>query len=151
MDVLIKLIWQEEADQNMPLPSYQTIGSSGADVRANLGASGATLDILPGERKLIPTGFCLEIPENYEIQIRPRSGLALKYGITVLNSPGTIDSDYRGGVGVILMNTGEDNYRVSHGDRIAQIIVSPVVKATFASVKDLNKSNRGGFGSTGNK
>jgi len=151
MDVLIKLIWEEKADQSMPLPSYQTIGSSGADIRANFGTSGTALDILPGERKLIPTGFCLEIPENYEIQIRPRSGLALKHGITVLNSPGTIDSDYRGAVGVVLINTGKDNYRVFHGDRIAQIVVSPVVKATFAAVKDLSKSNRGGFGSTGNK
>lgn len=151
MDVLIKLIWEEKADQSMPLPSYQTISSSGADIRANFGTSGTALDILPGERKLIPTGFCLEIPENYEIQIRPRSGLALKHGITVLNSPGTIDSDYRGAVGVVLINTGKNNYRVFHGDRIAQIVVSPVVKATFAAVKDLSKSNRGGFGSTGNK
>ena len=151
MEVLIKLIWQKEADQNMPLPSYQTIGSSGADVRANLGASGATLDILPGERKLIPTGFCLEIPENYEIQIRPRSGLALKYGITVLNSPGTIDSDYRGEIKVIIYNHGKENFVVNNKDRIAQMILTPVIKMELQEIDVLPETVRGedGFGSTG--
>ena len=151
MDVLIKLIWKEEADQNMPLPSYQTIGSSGADVRANLGKSEVTLDILPGERKLIPTGFCLEIPENYEIQVRPRSGLALKHGITVLNSPGTIDSDYRGEIKVIIYNHGNTDFVINNGDRIAQMVLSPVVKMELEETNDLPETIRGegGFGSTG--
>ena len=151
MNVVIKLTWHSEADQSMPLPTFQTPGSSGADVHANLGTSEKKINIRPGESKLIPTGFCLEIPKNYEVQIRPRSGLALKHGITVLNSPGTIDSDYRDAVGVILINTGQHNYEIHHGDRIAQLIVSPTVKATFTFVTEISETNRGGFGSTGKK
>jgi dUTP pyrophosphatase len=106
---------------------------------------------MPGARALIPTGFALEVPAGWEVQIRPRSGLALRYGVTLLNSPGTIDSDYRGPVGVILANLGTQPFTVNRGDRIAQMIVAPVARATFAEVETLAQSERGegGFGSTG--
>ena len=153
MKVLIKVAWDENADRSVPLPNFQSTGSAGADVHANFGADQTDLTILPGDRVLIPTGFSLEIPNGYEIQIRSRSGLAIKYGITVLNSPGTIDSDYRGLIGIILINNGQDTYTVSHGDRVAQLIVSPIIKAIFQSVDELSESTRGagGFGSTGIK
>ena len=151
MKVLIKVAWDENADRSIPLPTFQSTGSAGADVHANFGTNQTAVTILPGDRLLIPTGFSLEIPSDYEIQIRPRSGLAIKYGITLLNSPGTIDSDYRGLVGIILINIGQDAYTVSHGDRIAQLIVSPVIQAVFQTVDDLSETTRGtsGFGSTG--
>ena len=151
MKVLIKVAWDGNADRSIPLPTFQSTGSAGADVHANFGTNQTAVTISPGERLLIPTGFSLEIPSDYEIQIRPRSGLAIKYGITLLNSPGTIDSDYRGLVGIILINNVQDEYTVSHGDRIAQLIVSPVIQAVFQTIDNLSETTRGtsGFGSTG--
>lgn len=130
------------------LPSYATSGAAGADIRACITAP---VVIKPGERALIPTGLLFEIPEGYEIQVRPRSGLALKHGITCLNSPGTIDSDYRGEIGVILINTGKEDFTVENNDRIAQIVLSPVIRADFVTTGILSETERGsgGFGSTG--
>ncbi len=132
------------------LPSYETTASAGMDVRANI-----TEDVVlqPLERKLIPTGLFLEIPQGYECQVRPRSGLALKSGITVLNSPGTIDADYRGEVGVILINLSNDEFCVKPGDRIAQLVFAQFVQAGWEETEELSESNRGagGFGSTGVK
>lgn len=147
--VQIKLTWAEGADQTVDLPAYQTSGAAGADVRANL-PDGAMI-IVPGERVLIPTGLKMEIPLGYEIQVRPRSGLALKHGLMLVNSPGTIDSDYRGPVGVIVINAGRETFEVSHGMRIAQLVLAPVVQADFAQVEQLSETDRGvaGFGSTG--
>ena len=141
-----------EADPDLPLPSYETAGAAGADLRANFPPDqrdGATL--APGARMLVPTGLRLEIPDGYEVQVRPRSGLALKHGITLPNSPGTIDSDYRGPLGVILMNAGIEPFHIAHGDRIAQMVVAPVLRAAFDLVDTLEASARGqgGFGSTG--
>jgi dUTP pyrophosphatase len=125
-----------------------TDGAAGADVVA---AVGDDLVLAPGARALIPTGFALEIPAGYEVQVRPRSGLAHKHGVTLLNTPGTIDSDYRGAVGVILVNLGQEPFTVRRGERIAQLVVAPVVQAAFREVAALNGSARGdgGFGSTG--
>lgn len=130
------------------VPEYKSAGASGADVFAFLAK---TVVIKPGERCLIPTGISVEIPEGYEAQIRPRSGLALKYGITVLNSPGTIDSDYRGDIGVVLINLGNESFSVSNGDRIAQFVLSSTEKCSFYLTSDLGESTRGigGYGSTG--
>lgn len=127
-------------------PKYQTPGAAGMDVCSIL-----NMVISPGERALVPTGLSFEIPIDYEIQVRPRSGLALKQGITVLNSPGTIDSDYRGELGVILMNSGKTDFKIEVGDRIAQIVLCPVVKIEFKIVDELVDTGRGsaGFGSTG--
>ncbi len=153
MTVTIRLVWDEAADRSLPLPSYETAGSAGADVRANLSpddrASGIVLE--PLERRVVPTGLRAEIQFGYEIQIRPRSGLALKHGITLPNTPGTIDSDYRGPLGELLVNLGTEPYTVAHGDRIAQLIVAPVVRARFDLVGTLGETKRGsgGFGSTG--
>lgn len=149
---VIKFIWLPEADQSIKKPEYETAGSAGADVRANFEPGSRTgIDLLPGERKLIPTGLSLEIPSGFEVQVRPRSGLALKRGITCLNTPGTIDSDYRGPVGVILINLGNEPVHIEHGDRIAQLIVAPVAQANFVETEALSGSERGagGFGSTG--
>jgi dUTP pyrophosphatase len=131
-----------------PLPSYETAGAAGMDVRANLSS---TVYVLPGERMLVPTGLYLEIPAGLECQVRPRSGLALKKGITVLNTPGTIDSDYRGEVGVILMNHSKENFTIEPNDRIAQLVFCPVIQVTFIETDALESSDRGtgGFGSTG--
>lgn len=151
--VSIKLSWTAEADQSLPLPAYESKGAAGADLRANFPAVGRAdgVTLAPGERALIPTGLRLEIPEAFEVQLRPRSGLALKHGITLPNSPGTIDSDYRGALGVIVMNAGQDSFHIAHGARIAQMIVAPVVQAEFSLEEDLSKTLRGagGFGSTG--
>ena len=136
----------------MGLPSYETAGAAGADLRANFPASErGGLMIEAGARALVSTGLRLEIPLGYEVQIRPRSGLALKHGITLPNSPGTIDSDYRGPLGVILLNAGDQPFIVNHGDRIAQMVVAPVVQARFELVAELGETARGegGFGSTG--
>ncbi len=150
---VIRISWHEEADNTIPLPQYATDGAAGADVRANLPppirTCGLTLERM--ERLIVPTGLRMAIPCGYEVQLRPRSGLALDQGITLCNSPGTIDSDYRGPVGVLLVNLGDRPYSVSHGDRIAQLIVAPVVRAAFA-VSDLRNPtlrDAGGFGSTG--
>jgi len=130
------------------VPAYETADSAGLDLRANL-AEPVTLS--PGARVLIPTGLRLEIPSGYEGQVRPRSGLALKQGLTVLNSPGTIDADYRGDVGVILVNLSEQDQRIEHGDRVAQLVFAPVIQAQLVGVETLGESDRGagGFGSTG--
>ena len=131
---------------DLPMPSYETTGSAGMDIRA---AEAAT--IAAGKRGLIGTGFAFAIPEGYEVQVRPRSGLALKKGISVLNTPGTIDSDYRGEIKVILANLGEEDFVVERGDRIAQIVVAPVQRGNLFEVADLDETDRGtgGFGSTG--
>jgi len=131
---------------DLPLPSYETSGSAGMDIRA---AEELTID--PSKRGLVGTGFAFAIPEGYEVQVRPRSGLALKKGISVLNTPGTIDSDYRGEIKVILANLGDEPFQVGLGDRIAQIIVAPVQRGNLVEVLDLDETSRGsgGFGSTG--
>jgi len=129
-------------------PLYGSRLASGADIKANIEK---TIKILPGESALIPTGIRLQIPEGYEGQIRPRSGLALKYSVTVLNSPGTIDSDYRGEIKIILINHGKDIFEIHPNERIAQLVFSPVIQAEFIQKKELTASDRGrnGFGSTG--
>jgi dUTP pyrophosphatase len=151
--VNIKVSWSDTADRDLGLPTYETVGAAGADLRANLPDVHryAGIEISPGGRALIPTGLRLEIPMGYEVQVRARSGLALKNGITLANAIGTIDSDYRGDLGVILWNGGADVFRVTHGMRIAQMVVAPVVQATFAIVDALDETDRGagGFGSTG--
>lgn len=145
----IKLCWADGADRSLPLPAYESAGAAGADLRANLTEGPVTL--APGARALISTGLHMAIPQGFEVQVRPRSGLALKYGITLINSPGTIDSDYRGVVGVILGNTGEAPFTVEHGMRIAQMVVAPVMQAGFDLADSLDETPRGagGFGSTG--
>jgi dUTP pyrophosphatase len=134
--------------EGLPLPAYMTEHAAGADLCA---AVHEELMLLPGARALVPTGFAIALPDGYEAQIRPRSGLALKYGVTCLNSPGTIDADYRGPVCVVLANLGAEPFVVRRGDRIAQMIVAPVSHADFAIVDELPDSARaaGGFGSTG--
>ena len=140
------------SDAEIPLPSYETDGAAGADVRANLDAAvrAAGVVLEPGARALVPTGLSAAIPLGYEIQVRPRSGLALKTGLTVANAPGTIDSDYRGPVGVILINLGSETVTITHGDRIAQLVVAPVARAAFELTDALDETARGsgGFGST---
>ena len=130
------------------LPHYATPGSAGMDVRANLSD---TVELAPLERRLIPTGIFVEIPYGYEIQVRPRSGLALKNGITCLNSPGTIDSDYRGEINVLLINLSNQPFMINNNDRIAQLVVAKVEKAAMILVQQLNETERnaGGFGHTG--
>jgi len=146
----VQFQWLPGADTGLALPSYETPGSAGADVRANL-EDKAAITIPAGERALIPTGLRVAIPAGFEMQLRPRSGLALKHGITLPNSPGTIDSDYRGPLGVILINLGAKEFTVNHGDRIAQAVIAPVVQARFALMDELDETDRGagGFGSTG--
>ncbi|TNF21904.1 MAG: dUTP diphosphatase [Rhodobacteraceae bacterium] len=143
-------MWDEGADRTLGLPSYETPGAAGADLRANFADRGA-VTLAPGARALVPTGLRLAVPEGFEVQIRPRSGLALKHGVTLANSPGTIDSDYRGPLGVIVLNAGTEGFEVSHGMRIAQMVLAPVVQAEFALVEALDATARGagGFGSTG--
>ncbi|MFS4580734.1 dUTP diphosphatase [Phaeobacter sp. C3_T13_0] len=148
--VEIRVTFDESADRELGLPSYQTPGAAGADLRANL-PDRASLTLEPGARVLVPTGLRMAIPLGYEVQVRPRSGLALKHGITLPNTPGTIDCDYRGPLGVILMNAGDAPFEILHGDRIAQMVVAPVVQAGFALAETLDETQRGagGFGSTG--
>ena len=132
------------------LPAYETIGSAGMDIRANLEEP---VKLLPLQRALISTGLFIELPYGYEAEIRPRSGLAIKHGITCLNSPGTIDSDYRGEIKIILINLSNEEHTIQRGDRIAQMIIHQTIKAEWIEVKVLNESKRGdgGFGHTGNK
>ncbi len=141
-----------EADAALPIPAYETKGAAGADVRADLsGLELSDFTLEPGERALIPTGFAVEIPFGFELQVRPRSGLALKHGLSLVNTPGTIDSDYRGPLGIIVVNLGQEPITINHGDRIAQLVVAPVVRAEFLAAETLSVSDRGesGFGSTG--
>lgn len=151
--VLITFTWEEGADRTLGLPTYATDGAAGADLRVNLPAPqrDGGINLQPGARSLVPTGLRLAIPAGYEVQLRPRSGLALKHGLTLPNSPGTIDSDYRGPLGVIVMNAGDQLFHIDHGMRIAQMIVAPVIRATFDLVEGLDETARGGggFGSTG--
>lgn len=135
---------------NNPNPEYSTEQSAGVDLRANIPNS---IDLAPGERKLVPTGMHLELPNGYEAQVRPRSGLALKHGISVLNSPGTIDADYRGDVGVILINMGQETFTINHGERIAQLVIAQYTQVKFLDTNELSDSKRGtgGFGSSGTK
>ncbi len=136
--------------EGLPRPVYETTGSAGMDLRAAV-PDDAPLTLAPGARALVPTGFCIGLPEGYEAQVRPRSGLALKHGVTCLNSPGTIDSDYRGEVGVILINHGAEPFIIRRGERVAQMIVSPVVQSAWIEVETLDETARGagGLGSTG--
>ncbi|PRY23572.1 deoxyuridine 5'-triphosphate nucleotidohydrolase [Aliiruegeria haliotis] len=153
MRVSVKVIREEWADAEVALPRYETAGAAGADLRANLApedrADGFTLE--PMARRIVPTGLRVEIPGGYEMQIRPRSGLALKHGISLPNTPGTIDADYRGPLGVLLINLGNVPFTIAHGERIAQAIVAPVVQARFELTEGLGATTRGtgGFGSTG--
>jgi dUTP diphosphatase len=130
----------------LDLPRYETPGASGLDLRAD-----EPFTLAPGERRLVPTGLALELPRGHEGQVRPRSGLAVRHGVGVVNGPGTIDSDYRGEVGVVLVNHGQAPVSFARGDRIAQLVVAPVVRAELELVEELSESDRGagGFGSTG--
>ena len=143
---MVKLLIKK-LHKNIILPEYKTDGSSGMDLMANVEQ---TVKILPGEKKIISTGIMVAIPEQYEIQIRPRSGLAAKNGISVLNTPGTIDSDYRGEIKVILINLGRDIFEINKNDRIAQMIICPIIKVELKEVESLPETVRGegGFGST---
>jgi len=138
--------------EGLPLPDYQTAGAAGFDLVAAI-APDTTVTIFPGSRALIPTGLIFELPKKVEAQVRPRSGLAIKHGVTVLNSPGTIDADYRGEVAVILINLGNEPFVVARGERIAQVIVAPVSRAKLREAKKLSSTKRGtgGFGSTGTR
>lgn len=135
---------------DLPLPAYETAGAAGMDLRAALG-TGESLKLAPSGHALVPTGLMLQLPDGFEGQVRPRSGLAAKFGVTVLNAPGTIDSDYRGEVKVILINHGRESFVISHGDRIAQLVVAPVTRARLTETASLDETLRGagGFGSTG--
>lgn len=137
-------------DPDLPLPAYESEGAAGMDLRACLPDRGALI-LAPGARALAPTGLALAIPQGWEAQVRPRSGLALKKGLTVANAPGTIDSDYRGELGVILINLGASPVEIMHGERVAQIVFAPAVQARWAEVATLDDTARGagGFGSTG--
>ncbi|MBX3023378.1 dUTP diphosphatase [bacterium] len=135
-------------EPELPLPAYQTAAAAGMDLLADV-AEPVRLE--PGRRLLVPTGLAIEIPPGYEGQVRPRSGLALRHGLTLLNSPGTIDADYRGEIGVILVNLGHDTVEIRRGERIAQLVIAPVARATWVAVDALTGSQRasGGFGHTG--
>jgi dUTP pyrophosphatase len=135
---------------DLPLPSYQSEGAAGLDLLAAV-ATDAPVIIAPGDRALIPTGLAIALPQGTEGQVRPRSGLAARHGVTVLNSPGTIDADYRGEIQVILVNLGQDSFTIARGMRIAQLIIAPVMQVTIRETNDLNETTRGveGFGSTG--
>ncbi len=150
---MIEVKREDWADPLVALPDYATAGAAGADLRANLRDGDRLHGLLlkPGARLVVPTGLRVAIPAGFEMQIRPRSGLALAHGIGLPNSPGTIDSDYRGPLGVILVNFGDRAYRIRHGARIAQAVIAPVLQAAWAMVEDLDRTARGagGFGSTG--
>ncbi|HEY5797891.1 MAG TPA: dUTP diphosphatase [Bosea sp. (in: a-proteobacteria)] len=134
----------------LPLPAYESAGAAGMDLRAAIG-DGEMLELAAGARALVPTGLALQLPEGFEAQVRPRSGLAAKHGVTVLNAPGTVDSDYRGEVKVILINHGQESFSIRRGDRIAQLVIAPVTHAITVEVARLGETGRGagGFGSTG--
>jgi dUTP pyrophosphatase len=149
MTVAIRLKWLPHGE-GLPVPALATALAAGADLRAAL-TPGEPIDLAPGKRALVPCGFAMALPPGYEAQVRPRSGLAAKHGVTVLNSPGTIDADYRGEVMVIVINLGESAFRIERGERIAQMVVAPVVQPAFSVTEDLDATERGegGFGSTG--
>ena len=145
----VKICWLiPEAERDLDLPRYASAGAAGMDVGA---AVHNELVILPGEMALVPTGFGVALPAGYELQVRPRSGLAVKFGLTIINSPGTIDSDYRGEIKIALINLGSNPYTIRRGDRIAQLVLAPVTRASFTLVKTLDPTSRaaGGFGHTG--
>ena len=150
---IVKVRWDAGADRTLPLPSYESMGAAGADLRANLAEADRPggLELAPGGRMLVPTGLIMQIPQGHELQIRPRSGLALKHGVTLVNAPGTIDADYRGPVGVVLINLGQAAFAIRHGDRVAQAVLAPVVQAEYSLAETLGDTARGsgGFGSTG--
>ena len=146
--IKIRISRVDPKQTDIPLPAYATSGSSGMDIHA---AVSTEVKIKPGETTLVPSGFHIEVPVGYEAQVRPRSGLAIKHSVGVLNSPGTIDSDYRGEVKVILTNFGKEDFIVRRGDRIAQLVIAPVVRARWEEVPDIEQTARGsgGFGHTG--
>ena len=152
-DVSVGLCALPGRDPALPLPDYATAGAAGMDLCASLApeARAAGLTLAPGARALVPTGIAVEIPAGYEIQVRPRSGLALRDGVTLVNSPGTIDSDYRGEIGVIVINHGDRPVTIPHGSRVAQIVLAPVSRIAWRRATALAPSERGsgGFGSTG--
>lgn len=141
-----------DGNPDLRIPAYATAGAAGLDLRAAIPAD-APLELAPGERALVPTGFACAVPHGYEMQIRPRSGLAVKYGVSVANSPGTVDSDYRGPLMVCLINLGHELFTIHRGDRIAQAVIAPAPQLTLVEVDDLDATIRGesGFGSTGVK
>lgn len=151
MTQILKIARAKGADPLLPFPSYQTSGAAGMDVLAD--TDHKRLIVKPNQRLLVKTGLCFEIPKGYEVQIRPRSGLALKHGVTLVNAPGTIDSDYRGEVGVILINFGDKDFQINHGDRIAQMVFASVIQCGIVETEILSetKRNQSGFGSTGNR
>ena len=138
--------------QNLQLPAYETDLAAGVDMRAAIEAD-TTINLAPGERILVPTGLAMALPAGYEAQIRPRSGLAYKHGVSVVNTPGTIDADYRGEVKILLINHGTENFEINRGDRVAQMVIAPVTQAAFTCVENLSETARGsgGYGSTGVK
>ena len=144
---MIKILFKKLSN-SVSIPKYETSGSSGMDIAAHIENN---VTINPGEKVLIPTGFSIAVPRGHEVQIRPRSGLAIKKNITVLNTPGTIDADYRGEIKVILINLGKEKFIIENGERIAQMVVCPVVQVNLEEVKELSCTERGsgGFGSTG--
>lgn len=145
MDVAVKVF---PGGEGLPLPRYETTGAAGCDLRASIDAP---ITLEPGERRVVPTGIGIALPEGFEAQVRPRSGLAVRHGITVLNAPGTIDADYRGEIKVPLINHGQEPFVIERGERIAQLVVAAVVQVNWAQVQALSDSERGdrGFGSTG--
>lgn len=152
-EAVVRVLREDWADPEVALPEYATAGAAGADIRANFPRPerAAGMVLAPMERRVVPTGLVVAVPEGFEMQIRPRSGLALRHGITLPNSPGTIDSDYRGPLGVLLVNLGAEPVRIAHGERIAQAVVAPVARARFDLAAGLDATERGpgGFGSTG--
>jgi len=153
MTPAVRLMRLAGADPGVPLPAYATDGAAGADLRANLeeGTRGGGMTLAPMARALVPTGLAVEVPPGWEAQLRPRSGLALRAGLTLLNTPATIDSDYRGELCVLMVNLGDSPVHIAHGARIAQMVIAPAPQARFQPVPALSASERaeGGFGSTG--
>lgn len=150
--IQVKVQKLDHYDDSYPLPQYETVGAAGMDIRVCFEDKGE-LTIKPYERVLLPTGLKFEVPQGFELQIRPRSGISFKTGLLVVNSPGTIDSDYRGELKIIIGNLGQNNEIIRHGDRIAQMVFAPVTKATWVMASELSQTERGdgGFGSTGKK
>ena len=152
-NVDVRIMRVEGSDGSIGMPAYETDGAAGMDLRANFkdDMRGSGMRLAVGERALIPTGLAMALPIGFEAQIRPRSGLALKKGVSLVNSPGTVDSDYRGEVGIIIINHGDEIFEVNHGDRIAQVVFAPVTRAALIEVSTLDETDRGvdGFGSTG--